>query len=63
MASVSDELTVLRSLMRLICLAVALDVICALLFVAAMLAFIASLAVVLREIFPAVGHACGMIGR
>jgi hypothetical protein len=31
--------------------------------VAAMLAFIASLAVFLREIFLAVGHACGAAGR
>jgi hypothetical protein len=88
MALVLGELTVLRSRMRLIYLAVALDVVCALfigltiviafaeafvgmnlawlialLFVAAMLAFIASLAVFLREIFLAVAHACGMAGR
>ena len=81
------ELSVLRSRMQLIYLAVALDVICALfvgmtivitfaealtgmglawltalLFVAAMVAFIASLAVFLREIFLAVRHACGMAG-
>lgn len=35
----------------------------ALLFVAAMLAFIASLAVFLREIFLAVGYACATAGR
>jgi hypothetical protein len=35
----------------------------ALLFVAAMLAMSASMAVFLREIFLAVGHACGMAGR
>ena len=77
------ELEVLRSRMRLIYLAVALDVICALFvgltivlafadtlvgmnlawlialpFVAAMLAFIASLVVFLREIFLAVQHTC-----
>ena len=88
MAPVPGELKVLRSRMRLIYLAVALNVICALfvgltiviafaeafvgmnlawlialLFVAAMLAFIASLAVFLREIFLAVGRACGMAGR
>lgn len=87
-APVPGELKVLRSRMRLIYLAVALDVVCALfvgltiviafaealvgmnlawlialLFVAAMLAFIASLAVFLREIFLAVGHACGVAGR
>ncbi|MGE3293515.1 MAG: DUF2721 domain-containing protein, partial [Geminicoccaceae bacterium] len=75
-ALISGELKVLRSRMRLIYLAVALDVICALfvgltiviafaetfvgmdlawlfalLFVSALLAFIASLAVFLREIF------------
>jgi hypothetical protein len=88
MALVPGELKVLRSRMRLIYLAVALNVICALfvgltimiafaeafvganlawlialLFVAAMLAFIASMAVFLREIFLAVGHACGMASR
>ena len=87
-ALASGELTVLRSRMRMIYLAVVLDVISALfvgltiviafaeafvslnlawliglLFVAAMLAFIASLAVFLREIFLAVGYACGMAGR
>ena len=83
-AAILGELDVLRRRMRLIYLAIALDVVCALfvgltivfafvdalvelnfsglialLFVLAMLAFIASLAAFLREIFLAVGRACG----
>lgn len=88
MAPLAVELQILKSRMRLIYLALALDVLCALfvgltiviafaealiamnliwlialLFVAAMVAFIASLAVFLREIFLAVGFACGMKER